>query len=92
MTRAEDISSISHFTHTFATEFYSYLCHGVHIFTYVLFYSSFKQFLELEPQLRNLLHKFYESQYADCLKLLDDMKVRRFYIYEIVIPLSSEPP
>ena len=37
--------------------------------------SSFKLFLELEPQLRDILHKFYESKYASCLKLLDEMKV-----------------
>ncbi|XP_065066507.1 COP9 signalosome complex subunit 1-like isoform X2 [Rhopilema esculentum] len=40
----------------------------------VLSSSSFKQFLELEPQLRNILHKFYDSQYAECLKLLGEMK------------------
>lgn len=37
--------------------------------------SSFKLFLELEPQLRDVLYKFHESQYAACLKLLDEMKV-----------------
>lgn len=31
-------------------------------------------FLELEPQLRDIIHKFYESKYASCLKLLDEMK------------------
>ncbi|XP_067088521.1 COP9 signalosome complex subunit 1 isoform X1 [Osmerus mordax] len=36
--------------------------------------SSFKLFLELEPQVRNVIFKFYESKYASCLKLLDDMK------------------
>ena len=36
--------------------------------------SSFKLFLELEPQLRDIIHKFYESKYASCLKLLDEMK------------------
>lgn len=36
--------------------------------------SSFKQFLELEPQLRDIIFKFYESKYAQCLKLLDDLK------------------
>ncbi|XP_074647226.1 COP9 signalosome complex subunit 1-like isoform X2 [Tubulanus polymorphus] len=36
--------------------------------------SSFKLFLELEPQLRDIMHKFYESKYASCLKLLDDIK------------------
>uniref|UniRef100_A0A674AZ33 G protein pathway suppressor 1 n=1 Tax=Salmo trutta TaxID=8032 RepID=A0A674AZ33_SALTR len=36
--------------------------------------SSFKLFLELEPQLRDIIFKFYESQYASCLKLLDEVK------------------
>lgn len=36
--------------------------------------SSFKLFLELEPQLRDIIFKFYESKYASCLKLLDDIK------------------
>lgn len=36
--------------------------------------SSFKLFLELEPQLRDIIHKFYESSYASCLKLLDELK------------------
>lgn len=40
----------------------------------VLSSSSFKQFLELQPQLRDILHKFYASQYAMCLKSLDLMK------------------
>ncbi|KAK3734538.1 hypothetical protein QZH41_010394, partial [Actinostola sp. cb2023] len=40
----------------------------------VLCSSSFKLFLELEPQLRDILYKFNESQYAMCLKLLDDLK------------------
>lgn len=40
----------------------------------VLSSSSFKLFLELEPQLRDVLYKFHESQYAACLKLLDEMK------------------
>ena len=40
----------------------------------VLSSSSFKQFLELQPQLRDILHKFYASQYATCLNLLDQMK------------------
>ena len=42
----------------------------------VVNYSSFKLFLELEPQLRDIIHKFYESKYASCLKLLDEIKVR----------------
>lgn len=37
--------------------------------------SSFKLFLELEPQIRDIIFKFYESKYASCLKLLDEMKV-----------------
>lgn len=39
------------------------------------FFSSFKLFLELEPQLRDIIIKFYHSKYASCLKLLDDIKV-----------------
>ncbi|XP_028406609.1 COP9 signalosome complex subunit 1-like [Dendronephthya gigantea] len=42
--------------------------------TKVLSNSSFKLFLELDPQIRDVLHKFYESQYASCLKILDDIK------------------
>lgn len=42
--------------------------------TKVLSSSSFKLFLELDPQVRDVLHKFYESQYAGCLKILDDIK------------------
>jgi len=40
----------------------------------VLSSSSFKQFLELQPQLRDILHKFYSSKYATCLDLLAKMK------------------
>lgn len=40
----------------------------------VIFSGSFKLFLELEPQLRDIIFKFYESKYASCLKLLDDIK------------------
>lgn len=36
--------------------------------------SSFKLFLEVEPQLRDIIFKFYESKYASCLKLLDELK------------------
>ena len=39
------------------------------------YFSSFKLFLELDPQVRDVLHKFYESQYATCLKILDEIKV-----------------
>lgn len=49
----------------------------IHNFCYELCYcSSFKLFLELEPQLRDIIFKFYESKYASCLKLLDEIKVR----------------
>jgi len=59
----------------------------------VLSSSSFKQFLELEPQLRNLLHKFYDSQYAECLKLLDEMRdnlLLDIYLSSHVTTLYSE--
>lgn len=36
--------------------------------------SSFKQFLELEPQLRDIIFKFYESKYDSCLTMLDEIK------------------
>ncbi|EEC01542.1 26S proteasome regulatory complex, subunit RPN7/PSMD6, putative, partial [Ixodes scapularis] len=36
--------------------------------------SSFKLFLELEPQLRDIIFKFYESKYATCLTLLNEIK------------------
>ena len=42
--------------------------------TNVIFNSSFKLFLELEPQLRDIIFKFYGSKYASCLKLLDEIK------------------
>ncbi|XP_012273585.1 COP9 signalosome complex subunit 1 isoform X2 [Orussus abietinus] len=41
---------------------------------YIIFNSSFKLFLELEPQLRDIIFNFYESKYAACLKLLDEIK------------------
>lgn len=34
-------------------------------------YSSFKQFLELEPLLRDVVVQFHQSNYASCLKTLD---------------------
>lgn len=36
--------------------------------------ASFKLFLELEPQVRDIVFKFYESKYAQCLKLLNEMR------------------
>ncbi|XP_071040671.1 COP9 signalosome complex subunit 1 [Parasteatoda tepidariorum] len=41
---------------------------------FVLSSSSFKLFLELEPQLRDIIHRFYNSKYASCLKLLEEIK------------------
>src|SRR6185436_5239607 len=35
---------------------------------------SFKLFLELEPQVREAISRFYASQYAQCLSLLDEIK------------------
>ena len=35
---------------------------------------QFKLFLELEPQLREVLQCFYDSRYGQCLKLLEEMK------------------
>lgn len=46
-------------------------------YQYFFYFSSFKLFLELEPQLRDIIHKFYESSYAQCLRLLTEIKVRR---------------
>ncbi|CAH2244356.1 COP9 signalosome complex subunit 1 [Pararge aegeria] len=40
----------------------------------VIVSSSFKLFLELEPQLRDIIFKFYESKYASCLRLLDEIR------------------
>lgn len=60
------------------------------MFSVTLVYSSFKLFLELEPQLRDVLYKFHESQYAACLKLLDEMKVRRvmLMIWHQIVEIS----
>ncbi|XP_037043961.1 COP9 signalosome complex subunit 1b [Bradysia coprophila] len=41
---------------------------------HVISSSAFKLFLELEPQLRDIILKFYESKYASCLKLLDEIR------------------
>lgn len=35
---------------------------------------SFKQFSELDPQLRDAVSKFYESKYASCLSILQEIK------------------
>lgn len=39
-----------------------------------VFCSSFKQFLELDPQLRDVVTQFYQSSYASCLRTLEDMR------------------
>ncbi len=36
--------------------------------------STFKQYLELEPQLRDVILNFHHSRYTACLRILDDMK------------------
>ncbi|KAJ3154290.1 cop9 signalosome complex subunit [Geranomyces variabilis] len=36
--------------------------------------ANFRQYLELEPQIRELLHGFYQSKYALCLKLMSELK------------------
>ncbi|XP_067936793.1 COP9 signalosome complex subunit 1-like [Watersipora subatra] len=36
--------------------------------------SSFKLFLELEPQVREMLQAFYNSKYGVCLKILEELK------------------
>jgi len=40
----------------------------------VLSSSQFKLFLELEPQLREVIQCFYDSRYGQCLKLLNELK------------------
>jgi len=40
----------------------------------VLSNSQFKLFLELEPQLREVIQCFYDSRYGQCLKLLSELK------------------
>lgn len=42
----------------------------------LLFHSQFKQFLELNPDIRELLVAFNEANYAFALELLDKLKVR----------------
>jgi len=54
------------------------------------FFSSFKLFLELEPQLRDIIFKFYESKYASCLKLLDEIKVRFYGIPPVLFENDME--
>lgn len=44
------------------------------LFTKVISSSSFKQFLELEPFLRDVIMQFYQSNYATCLQTLDNLR------------------
>ena len=38
------------------------------------FFSSFKQFLELDPQLRDVVMQFHQSSYTSCLRTLEEMR------------------
>jgi len=49
------------------------------------FYSSFKLFLELEPEVRDAIFKFYESKYEVCLTILNKIKVLNIYFYIPII-------
>lgn len=44
------------------------------LFKDVISSAAFKLFLELEPQLRDAITKFYNSMYARCLSILDEIK------------------
>lgn len=44
------------------------------IASYLINSASFKQFAELDPQLREAVSSFYESKYASCLSILQEMK------------------
>jgi len=46
----------------------------VELYKQVITSSSFKLFLELDPQLREVLSNFHGSKYGKCLSLLDEMK------------------
>ncbi len=47
----------------------------------VLENAAFKNFLELVPQVRELINDFYGSRYASCLKYLEELRVLYIYIY-----------
>lgn len=60
---------------------------------HVLNSSSFKLFLELEPQLREIVYKLHNSKYASSLKLLGEMKdsfILDLYIASHVEALYSQ--
>lgn len=42
--------------------------------THLINSASFKQFAELDPQLREAVARFYESKYAECLSILQEVK------------------
>lgn len=42
--------------------------------THLINSTSFKQFSELDPQLREAVSRFYESRYASCLSILQEIK------------------
>jgi len=44
------------------------------LYKQVISSAQFKLFLELEPQLREVIQCFYDSRYGQCLKLLEEMK------------------
>jgi len=41
--------------------------------------TAFKNFLELVPQVRELINDFYGSRYASCLNYLQQLKVCIFF-------------
>lgn len=50
--------------------------------------AEFKQFLELEPHIRELIHGFYNSKYSVVLDILDKWKVNLSNLYEHMRVLS----
>ncbi|KAK9766771.1 hypothetical protein K7432_003909 [Basidiobolus ranarum] len=49
--------------------------------TKVIANTEFKEFLELEPHIRELIHGFYNSKYALCLEIMNKWKVCILYEY-----------
>lgn len=50
-------------------------------FFFFVINSSFKLFLELEPEIRDAIFKFYESKYEVCLTILNKIKVLKFILF-----------
>jgi len=50
--------------------------------------AEFKQFLELEPHIRELIHGFYNSKYSVVLDILDKWKVKLLEFYKVISFLS----